>query len=420
MRKQKLSPEASKAKAVRDKKIAMTGHRKKRKRENERMGQRSDSDIHHTKDGKQVRVPIKDNRGNFGKGTKNEGPNMMGQTWLNRKINGPSAIGGEGDKGGPVKEKVVKPYQSIDMADYNKRTQMYNDSASAHEAVQKISSIIQGQSGGEWDQNTFKWKDTHDRSYTGGKEGPINYDVVKKLPGSFRERADTDFGLFEQAGRNSSAREESVSGAISNLLGLSDDKPKKSTTGDGSIYRWYGDNQHHSLPKSTQTMIKGSIDKLKRTDKTLGFSPTVTSYQKRKLPGETEREYSRNTSWSSFITGDIDESVIKHSLPERNKPIQPILPPITKKKDTITKSQVKKKKRPVDKISKMPAGKLKSKSAPEKLSYRKPSKTERIVMGKSGKKETAFDYQKRTGVSDDFMERNFFKKTDEGRASNRK
>ena len=85
MRKQKLSPEASKAKAIRDKKIAMTGHRKKRKRENERMGQRPDSDIHHTKDGKQVRVPIKDNRGNFGKGTKNEGPNMMGQTWLNRR-----------------------------------------------------------------------------------------------------------------------------------------------------------------------------------------------------------------------------------------------------------------------------------------------------------------------------------------------
>jgi len=85
MRKQKLSPEASKAKAIRDKKIAMTEHRKKRKRENERMGQRPDSDIHHTKDGKQVRVPIKDNRGNFGNGTKNEGPSMMGLTWLNRR-----------------------------------------------------------------------------------------------------------------------------------------------------------------------------------------------------------------------------------------------------------------------------------------------------------------------------------------------
>ena len=376
MRKQKLSPEASKAKAVRDKKIAMTPARRKKKAENQRIGQSSDSDLHHPGNGeKPVRVSISKNRGNFGKGTKNEGTNMMGQTWLNRKINGPSAVGGEGGEGDPVKEKVVKPYQSIDMADYNKRTQMYSDSASAHEAVQKISSIIQGQSGGEWDQNTFKWKDTNDRSITGGKVGPANYDMVKKSPGSFRERADTDFGLFQQAGRTSGAWEESVSGVISNLLGLSDDKPKKLNSGDGSIYRWYGDNQYDPLPKSTQTMIKGSIDELKRTDKTLGFSPTVTSYQKRKLPGETEREYSRNTSWSSFITGDIDESVIKHNLPERNKPIQPILPPITKKKDTITKSQVKKKERPVDKISKMPIlkGSIKSKSAPEKLSNRKPT-----------------------------------------------
>ena len=125
MRKQKLSPEASKAKAVRDKKIAMTGHRKKRKRENERMGQRSDSDIHHTKDGKQVRVPIKDNRGNFGKGTKSEGPNMMGQTWLSRKINGPSAIG-EGDK----KKGGVKPYVTTNPND--PRIQAYSDSLSVH------------------------------------------------------------------------------------------------------------------------------------------------------------------------------------------------------------------------------------------------------------------------------------------------
>jgi len=125
MRKQKLSPEASKAKAIRDKKIAMTGHRKKRKRENERMGQRSDSDIHHTKDDKQVRVPIKDNRGNFGKGTKNEGTNMMGQTWLNRKINGPSAIG-EGDK----KKGGVKPYVTYDRDD--PRIQAHSDSLDAH------------------------------------------------------------------------------------------------------------------------------------------------------------------------------------------------------------------------------------------------------------------------------------------------
>ena len=86
MRKQKLSPEASKAKAVRDKKIAMTPARREKKAENQRIGQKSDSDLHHPGNGeKPVRVSISKNRGNFGKGTKNEGPNMMGQTWLNRR-----------------------------------------------------------------------------------------------------------------------------------------------------------------------------------------------------------------------------------------------------------------------------------------------------------------------------------------------
>jgi len=128
MRKQKLSPEASKAKAVRDKKIAMTPARREKKAENQRIGQKSDSDLHHPGNGeKPVRVAISKNRGNFGKGTKNEGTNMMGQTWLNRKINGPSAIG-EGDK----KKGGVKPYIAKDDADYAKRTQMYSDSLSVH------------------------------------------------------------------------------------------------------------------------------------------------------------------------------------------------------------------------------------------------------------------------------------------------
>ena len=69
--KQKLSPAAAKAKAVRDKKSAMTKKRKDKKAQNQRIGQRSDSDLHHT--GSSVkRVSIKNNRGNFGRGTKNE------------------------------------------------------------------------------------------------------------------------------------------------------------------------------------------------------------------------------------------------------------------------------------------------------------------------------------------------------------
>jgi len=69
--KQKLSAKAAAAKKLRDKKAAMTLVRKAKKAENQRLGQRSDSDLHHTSSGVK-RVSIKNNRGNFGRGTKNE------------------------------------------------------------------------------------------------------------------------------------------------------------------------------------------------------------------------------------------------------------------------------------------------------------------------------------------------------------
>lgn len=56
------------------------------------------------------------------------------QTWLNRKIQGPRQVGGEGDK----KKGGVKPYVAKDDADYAKRTQMYNDSLAAHNATENI------------------------------------------------------------------------------------------------------------------------------------------------------------------------------------------------------------------------------------------------------------------------------------------
>jgi hypothetical protein len=68
---QKLSPKASAAKKARDLAAAKTPLRKHRKAENQRAGQRSDSDLHHSSSGLK-RVSIKNNRGNFGKGTKNE------------------------------------------------------------------------------------------------------------------------------------------------------------------------------------------------------------------------------------------------------------------------------------------------------------------------------------------------------------
>ena len=70
--KQKLSPKASAAKKIRDKKAAMSPARKRKKAENQRIGQRSDSDLHHSGSGAPTRVSIKNNRGNFGQGTKTE------------------------------------------------------------------------------------------------------------------------------------------------------------------------------------------------------------------------------------------------------------------------------------------------------------------------------------------------------------
>ena len=69
--KQKLSPKASAAKKKRDIEYAKSPVRKAKKAQNQRIGQRSDSDLHHT--GSAVkRVSIKNNRGNYGRGTKNE------------------------------------------------------------------------------------------------------------------------------------------------------------------------------------------------------------------------------------------------------------------------------------------------------------------------------------------------------------
>ena len=70
--KQKLSPKASAAKKKRDIEYAKSPARKAKKAENQRIGQRSDSDLHHGPDGSVRRVPIRKNRGNFGNGTKNE------------------------------------------------------------------------------------------------------------------------------------------------------------------------------------------------------------------------------------------------------------------------------------------------------------------------------------------------------------
>ena len=75
--KQKLSKEAALKKAARDKKMAMSPARKRKKAQNQRLDRAEGTvgdglDRHHTKSGAVKRVSIKNNRGNYGRGTKNE------------------------------------------------------------------------------------------------------------------------------------------------------------------------------------------------------------------------------------------------------------------------------------------------------------------------------------------------------------
>jgi len=72
LRKQKLSKEAALKKAKRDLAFAKSPARRRKKAQNQRIGQRSNSDLHHTESGAVKRVSISNNRGNFGNGTKNE------------------------------------------------------------------------------------------------------------------------------------------------------------------------------------------------------------------------------------------------------------------------------------------------------------------------------------------------------------
>mgnify|MGYP000022320626 CR=1 FL=1 len=65
---QGLSPQALRDKRARDKAAAMSPKRKARKAENQRIGQRSDSDLHHTKSGTVRRTSIAYNRATHTRG----------------------------------------------------------------------------------------------------------------------------------------------------------------------------------------------------------------------------------------------------------------------------------------------------------------------------------------------------------------
>ena len=65
---QGLSPTALRAKRSRDKAAAMTPLRKARKAENQRIGQKSNSDLHHTASGTVRRTSIAYNRATYTRG----------------------------------------------------------------------------------------------------------------------------------------------------------------------------------------------------------------------------------------------------------------------------------------------------------------------------------------------------------------
>ena len=75
---QYLTPTARRMKAIRDKRNAMRKDRKDKKAQNQREDRKygtvgDGKDRHHKSDGSTVVTSVKNNRGNFGKGTKKEG-----------------------------------------------------------------------------------------------------------------------------------------------------------------------------------------------------------------------------------------------------------------------------------------------------------------------------------------------------------
>ena len=75
--KQKLSPLAARDKAARDLAFAKSPARRRKKAQNQRVDRAEGTvgdgmDRHHTKSGLLKKVSIKNNRGNYGRGTKNE------------------------------------------------------------------------------------------------------------------------------------------------------------------------------------------------------------------------------------------------------------------------------------------------------------------------------------------------------------
>lgn len=393
MRKQKLSPEASKAKAIRDKKIAMTGHRKKRKNENERMGQRPDSDIHHTKDGKQVRVSINKNRGNFGKGTKSEGPNMMGQTWLNRRIKGPNA---EGD---PVKKKKggVKPYITYNPND--PRIQAYSDSLSVHNQYKnkiqpdyKITSTSWNSKVAkqEYQKLATKRDANDDYIYEPLEESNRVQDAVRAKYRGQWEKLKGSRGVigspYEKLSRQMSEEVTKAGKPFWDIVNQRQAEVGKDNNEMGARMRYL--KSQHETTKDNQ--LKFEFNKPDSSFNVKGMTPV--SWDKTVVKGKSYYTGKHNVVNNKY--GKTFGAIVEGTGSDIKNPDSVTYSPNFKKP---TQKVILR-----EKIEKMPIGKLKSKSTtPNKLGNRQ------TVMGTSGKREPASMYQKRKGLTDNQMYRTF-------------
>jgi hypothetical protein len=256
----------------------------------------------------------------------------MGQTWLNRRINGPSAVGGEGD---PVKKKKggVKPYVTYDRDD--PRIQAHSDSLASYNS-----------SNNEYYEQV-KYEDDRMRASEAAYESRLS-DEDREWERSRGVEYKPEPLLSKQEiisrGRKWA---EPVTGV------------KYDSGGGDPSKQWHYVNYN---PRTATTRSFG------------GVAPGT--------PGHSSMK-NKSIKPTSFIQSDGYVDAVFFDKP---------------KQEVILKD-----------LEKMPIRKLKSESTtPEKLKSRENMKMlAQTVMGKTGKRESAYQYKTRKGLSDEQMYRSF-------------
>jgi hypothetical protein len=122
--KQKLSPYAAKKKAARDLAFAKSPARQYKKAQNQRLDRAEGTvgdgmDRHHTESGDVRKVSIKDNRGNFGNGTKNEKTKNMSKPFKMKGFPTHTGVSPAKQTTDPKKSKIDKMIEMEKKTDYS-------------------------------------------------------------------------------------------------------------------------------------------------------------------------------------------------------------------------------------------------------------------------------------------------------------